>query len=547
MSMKQHGPPLWHLRDWVAKLDMDTNCLESKRVVYRDPAPKRSSGIKISTSKTSVATSCTFPETITIDSSRKDGAFEPQYSCDAMDIDCDSRVRREQKLSEGGRDGGSDLRSRLIARALLHTAVNDQLVGSNTSTSIVSNSIQHSNAALGSSTRNRRAVLDSLMSTCGGSPSGAFLSASPSSKDDACPNPRASSYSSSDIVSSVSSESIPVKNVNVVEIQKKHEPAVAPPVHTVEEPPHVSKKWHKSSKEVTFSVREIRKCVVESIPESVSQQIVPEAWDRIFNEADSVYSDNFAATSPSRLVEDEASDLISIISGMIGKEGDQDEGQHSVFSDITGGFSSSLDGRHISEIAATPNTSIRHPSNTQTPKIVPTTIDEAEVLGSLAPHAPGERVPRVLSFCKLNDKEEEKEKPSVKFHAVHVRYYERILSDNPAVTAGPSVGLGWTYKYAPKTYHIDEWEDMRGRSRRSLEQLILPRYERTTMVIELGYSHKQIADVIRKSLRIKHNRMVTFNNLRTQKMEEFMEKTTRRLKKVATLGFMTQKDKKLNY
>lgn len=543
MSVKQQDPPLWHLRDSVVKLDMDTHCLESKRVVNRDPAQKGNSGIKSSNSKTSVATSCTFPDTITIDSSKKDyGAFEHQNSCDAMDIDCDDRVRRNQKLFEGGRD----LQSRLLARSLLHTAVNDQLVGSNTSTSIVSSSIQHSKTSLGCSTRNRRASLDSLLNTCSGSLSGAILNVSPSSKDDACPRARSLSYSSSDLVSSVSCESIPVKNVNVVEIQKKHEPAVAPPIHTVEEPRHVSKKWNKSSKEVTFSIKEIRKCVVESIPESVQQQIHPGAWDRILNEADSMYPDNFAATSPRRLVEDEASDLISVISGMIDKEADQDEGQHSVFSDITGGFSSSLDGRHLSEIVATPNTSIRHPSNTKTPKIVPTTIDEAEVLGSLAPHAPGEVVPRVLSFCKLNAKEEEKEKPSVKFHAVHVRYYERILSDNPAVTAGPSVGLGWRYKHAPQTYHIDEWEDMQGCTRRSLEQLILPRYERTTMVIELGYSHKQIADVIRKSLRIKHNRMVTFNNLSYQKMEEFMEMTTRRLKKVVTLGFMTR-DKKLKY
>jgi hypothetical protein len=351
----------------------------------------------------------------------------------------------------------------------------------------------------------------------------------------------------------VSSEIIPVKNVNVVEIQKKHEPAVAPPVLNVEEP-HVSKKWHKySTKEVTFSVREIRKYVVESIPESVRQQISPEAWDRIFKEADSVYSVNFASTAPSRLAEDEAGDLISVISEMVDEEFDQDEGQHSVFSDITGGFSSSSNGRHLAGLEATPKMSIRRPSHTKTPEIVYTTIDEAKMLGSpsslvmSAPHAPGEIVPRELSFLQLNVEEEEKKKPSVKFYAVHVRYYERILGDNPAVTAGPSVGIGWKYKQAPKTYHIDEWEDIKSRSRRSLEQLVLPRYERTTMVIELGYSHKQIADMIRMSLRIKHNRMVTAHNLRAQKMEEFMEKTARRLKKVVTLGFMTQKDKKLKY
>lgn len=402
MSIKVQGPPLWHLRDTVAKLDY--------------PASKGSPGTK-SLSKASVTTSCTFPETITIDASRKDhGSFESKYSCNDMTID------REQQISGGGRDV-------LIARTLSHPVMDaqPQLVGPSTSTSIVSKNIQNSTTSLGSSTSNHRAVLDSLMSTSNGSLSGAFLGASP-------------------------------------------------------------------------------------------------------------YSDNFAATSHSRLAEDEASDpSISVISGMIG----QDEGQHSVFSDITGGFSSSSDGRHLAEIVATPETS----------KIVSTTIDEANVSGPLvmsAPRAPGERVSRGSIF--MNVKGEQKEKPSVRFHAVHVRYYERILSDNPAVTAGPAVGLGWKYTQAPKTYHIDEWEDIRGCSRRSLAQLILPRYERTTMVIELGYNHKQVAEVIRTTLRIKHNRTVTYHNLRAQKMEEFMEKTTRRFKKVVTLGFMTRKDKtKLKY
>jgi hypothetical protein len=564
MPVEQQGPPLCRLRDLVTKLDMDTDTdtdrLEPKRVVDRDASSMRSPGTKSARpSKRSPATSCTStrstPETITstIDSSRKghdslEYQYQYQYCCDGATIDCAGRVRRrEQMLSpldfEGGKAGGSDLKSRLISRALLHTVMNDRLVGSSTgtstgtSTSIASKNIQHSTASLGSSTSNRRAALDSLMSTTSSdSLPGRFLSTSPSSKDEACP--RALSYSSSDMVSSssVSSVSIPVKNVYVVEIQKKHEPAVATPapVDTVEEP-QVSKKCHKSStKEVTFSAREIRKCVFESVPESVRQQIPPEAWDRIFNEADSVYSDNFAAAatcSPplSRLAKDEVSDLISVISVMISKEVDQDEGQHSVFSDFTEELSSSSNGRHLAAIVAT--------SKTSTPKTPPTAIDKARVFDSLimsARHASGEMFPRELSFRKLNVNEEE-EKPSVKFHAVHVRYYERILSDNPAVTEGPSVGLGWKYKQAPRMYHIDEWEDIRGFSRRSSEQLVLPRYVRTTMLIELGYSHKEIADMIRKSLRIKHNRLVTVNNLRAQKMEEFMEKTTRKLKKLATL------------
>ena len=132
--------------------------------------------------------------------------------------------------------------------------------------------------------------------------------------------------------------------------------------------------------------------------------------------------------------------------------------------------------------------------------------------------------------------ENNKNSSCVTFQNVVVRYYERILTDNPAVTGGPPLGLGWRYKAAPKVYHVNEWEAMRNPYRRSSEQLVLPRDVRTSILLDLGYSQKEVADMIRQSLRVKNQRKQTVNNLDVQAMEEFVERAARKLKRLVTLS-----------
>jgi|UniRef100_A0A8J9SAA3 hypothetical protein len=122
---------------------------------------------------------------------------------------------------------------------------------------------------------------------------------------------------------------------------------------------------------------------------------------------------------------------------------------------------------------------------------------------------------------------------AVRFDQVHVRAYQSILSDNPSCTNGPSIGIGWNYEVTDH-YSVDDWELERERFRRPSE-LILDRNHRETLLQSLGYSEKQLAAAVRDNNKIKHQRRQTVNNLGAQSMEEAVEKTRRKLKRLLFL------------
>jgi hypothetical protein len=95
-----------------------------------------------------------------------------------------------------------------------------------------------------------------------------------------------------------------------------------------------------------------------------------------------------------------------------------------------------------------------------------------------------------------------------------------------------------------KEVSVDDWELHRSSNRRNMQELVLPRLERTNILFDAGFSRKDIVEATRMTLKYKNNRRQTFNNLKYQAMEEFMEKTTRRVKRAVTLGFVARSNKK---
>jgi hypothetical protein len=126
----------------------------------------------------------------------------------------------------------------------------------------------------------------------------------------------------------------------------------------------------------------------------------------------------------------------------------------------------------------------------------------------------------------------------VKFGKVEVRHYEVILSDHPAVSAAPPIGLGWRYTIMEKGVSVDDWEHTRQPFRRFLNELVVPHRQRANLVFEAGYTRKDIAVANRAILRIKNRRKQTYHNLKFQAMEEWIEKTGRRVKKALRLGMI---------
>jgi uncharacterized protein YjiS (DUF1127 family) len=122
----------------------------------------------------------------------------------------------------------------------------------------------------------------------------------------------------------------------------------------------------------------------------------------------------------------------------------------------------------------------------------------------------------------------------VKFDSVDVRYYERVLDINPAVTEGAAIGIGWRYNQGD-ILSVDDWELQRAEARR-ISDFALSRDEREGILKDLGYTEKDIYEATRIILKAKKRRKTTIRNLGDQNMEEAVESASRRVKEILSFG-----------
>ena len=113
--------------------------------------------------------------------------------------------------------------------------------------------------------------------------------------------------------------------------------------------------------------------------------------------------------------------------------------------------------------------------------------------------------------------------PQVQFSTVEIRRYERILGDNPACPSGPSISIGWTFNDEETSVHlIDEYEYRRTR-RLEGSDMTLSKDERFQLLLNLGYSRKEISTAVRSKLKIINKRRRTVHNLHILPVEEIIE------------------------
>jgi hypothetical protein len=126
----------------------------------------------------------------------------------------------------------------------------------------------------------------------------------------------------------------------------------------------------------------------------------------------------------------------------------------------------------------------------------------------------------------------EVEEPSarkyIRFSTVSVRYYERVLADNPSTIKGPPIGIGWNFEKT-KTESVDTWEIKRGPPRPA-HRLVMGQEERESLLEDLGYSWREIAKAVRTNVKVQNQRRQTIHNLRVAKFEEAVENTGKRMK-----------------
>lgn len=119
----------------------------------------------------------------------------------------------------------------------------------------------------------------------------------------------------------------------------------------------------------------------------------------------------------------------------------------------------------------------------------------------------------------------------ISFDVVEIREYNRILSDNPATSKGPPVGLGWNYS-PDETIKIDleTYESYQCNARRSKRELAIPSQVREEMLLEEGYSRLEIAKTVREVRKIREKRNVSFHHIKYDPIAERVESLKRGVK-----------------
>jgi hypothetical protein len=271
----------------------------------------------------------------------------------------------------------------------------------------------------------------------------------------------------------------------------------------------------------TMSVEEIRNYVLASIPQAVRDQIPQEAWSEIFQG-----STTGSKQSSKRSVGSRSKTSVESAPIVAVEQSSCDD--ISVISDVTGFIHAFPDGKRVEKTLSMSQNDFRCPgrlssevtgetsSRTEHSSFMEQSTDYDESVASPVPR-PAQAGPK-----------------SVAFGTVTLRYYERMLSDNPAVQSGPAIGIGWRYKRGG-LFDVDEFEQGR-HGARSAEELVLPREVREKMLKDAGFSQKDIADMVRVILKSKNQRKQTVNNLNTQGVEEAVELARKRVGRLLSFG-----------
>eukprot|EP00566_Odontella_aurita_P019712 CAMPEP_0113557134 /NCGR_PEP_ID=MMETSP0015_2-20120614/17625_1 /TAXON_ID=2838 /ORGANISM="Odontella" /LENGTH=294 /DNA_ID=CAMNT_0000458531 /DNA_START=337 /DNA_END=1221 /DNA_ORIENTATION=+ /assembly_acc=CAM_ASM_000160 len=119
----------------------------------------------------------------------------------------------------------------------------------------------------------------------------------------------------------------------------------------------------------------------------------------------------------------------------------------------------------------------------------------------------------------------------LKFADLQIREYSRAVGDNPSVSAGPPLSMGWEYNEA-QTIPLDDYESCRG-PRRTSPEMAVPRSIRESLLKnEWGVPRSDIAHAVREVVRTKNRRRTTVQNMdKFARAEELAESARRKCKR----------------
>lgn len=135
----------------------------------------------------------------------------------------------------------------------------------------------------------------------------------------------------------------------------------------------------------------------------------------------------------------------------------------------------------------------------------------------------------------------------VRFGQVRIRDYERVIGDNPSVTCGAPISIGWKYVEL-EPFSVEQFEEIRQGSRRNRSQMIMSREVRwKVLTTDWHVSRQEWAKAVRGVGRAKHRRRMTVVNLDKEEIELFFENCFRGTKKTFKKLLRNNRDKEALY
>lgn len=133
---------------------------------------------------------------------------------------------------------------------------------------------------------------------------------------------------------------------------------------------------------------------------------------------------------------------------------------------------------------------------------------------------------------------------NVKFHQIEIREYEQILADNPSVSCGPPLGLGWEYNSKPLVYSVEEYETQMKPNRRVRSEMIMPQHIRETKLqADWHVTTAEIAERMREIRNARQQRRTTIRN--TDQLEQFIHVWSSGVRRLKRVVFSKKKERSL--
>lgn len=119
------------------------------------------------------------------------------------------------------------------------------------------------------------------------------------------------------------------------------------------------------------------------------------------------------------------------------------------------------------------------------------------------------------------------------FDSVAINYHKMILGDNPAVSDGAPVTIGWD-AHDVEVVDVECFEATRPKAKK-LSSLKLPVEDRAAILLENGYTIKQLAKTLEQVEEIQRQRAQSCEMSKWDRLNEFAESSGKIFRKMAKL------------